>query len=99
MEPKDITMIHTRPIDELALQFRDSIHQFESYRNKLDTISQNLMETWEGKGRNKFETQYYILRGQFKDISDELYDIYDALIGAETAYLDADNAISKGFKS
>ena len=95
----DTTTIHTQPIDELALKFRDSIKKFENYRNQMDAISMELMSTWVGLGRNKFETQYTILKGQFQDISDELYDIYDALVNAETTYIEADNAIAKGFKS
>lgn len=91
--------VHTQPMDDLALKFRDNIQVFEGYREEMENISNRLMANWVGKGRNKFEAQYNILRGQFQDISDELYDIYDALIDAETAYVETDNEIAKAFKS
>ena len=53
------------------------------------------MDSWVGKGRNEFATQVSLINGKLGDISDELYDLYDAIVQAEKTYIDADQALAK----
>lgn len=87
--------LETEGMTEAALEFKASIDEFSRAKRKVEKTTTNLLSTWVGKGRNSFEVQYKLLYGQLKDIEDELYAIYTALIDSETAYYDADQEIRK----
>jgi len=59
----------------------------------MKSHTDTLLGTWDGEGRNQFETQYTLMEQQLKDISDVLYEIYEALVDAQAAYIDADEAV------
>lgn len=90
-----IERLDTNAIDSTAQGFKNSIEQFGDCCDRMEEITRNLLDSWDGKGRNKYETQYRILKGKLADINDELYDIYEELISAEAAYGEADRKIAK----
>lgn len=94
-----IKKLDTSEMEDTAKAFRDSIKQFGNYCNRMELITQQLLLSWDGKGRNQFETQYRILKGKLADINDELYDIYEELIEAEAAYGEADRKIAKEMRT
>lgn len=94
-----IKHLNTTGMDATALQFRDSIAEFEKCCLRMEKATQTLLGTWDGKGRNQFEKQYRILKGKLGDINDELYDIYEELIAAEAAFGEADREIGKNMRS
>lgn len=49
---------------------------------------------WVGEGREAFNSLFYVIEQQMKDISDEFWAMYEALIGAEGVYLEADQAVA-----
>ena len=93
-----IEKLDTNGIDETAVKFRESIQTFQGYCEEMDNITKTLLDSWDGKGKKMYETQYRILKGKLADINDELYDIYEELIDAEAAYGEADRKIAKEMK-
>ena len=72
-----------------------AIKEFNTQVNKMRTTTTNLLDTWAGKGRVEFDTQTTLIMGKLGDISEELYDLYNALVEAHQAYIDADEASAK----
>lgn len=84
-------------ITEAAKTFRDNIHEFDQCVIKMDSATNNVLRNWVGKGRNQFETQMTLMKRQLDDISEGLYDIFNALVDSETGYIDEDEAVAKQF--
>lgn len=82
-------------LDMVCKDVRSSIEQFDQYVQTMDETTNHLLDAWLGRGRDRFETEYMIIRRQLKDISGALYDIYDALVDAQAGYIDADEAVAK----
>lgn len=95
MGNKGIEYLESSHITEASKEFRSSITKFEGYVDKLESTTATLLDSWDGKGRNRFETEYLKMKRQLTDITDVLYDLYDALVDADTAYIDADEEIGK----
>lgn len=90
-----IERLNTSEMEDTAIKFRNSISEFGKCCDRMEKITGDLLSSWEGKGKNQYETQYRILKGKLADINDELYDIYEELIEAEAAYGEADVKIAK----
>ena len=54
---------------------------------------------WIGKGRQSFNSLHNVVRMQMQDISDEFYELAEALINAESAYLEGDQEIGTNIRS
>lgn len=78
--------------------FRKEIQRFQVCRRNIDTITDYLLDDWNGKSKNEYEKQYNILNRNLKDIEDSLFDFYDALIESGAAYIETDVAIGKELK-
>lgn len=85
-------------ITNAAISFRNEIHTFDDCVISVDKAKKDTLQGWIGKGRNQFETQMGLMMGQLNDISEVLYEIYDALIDAETGYIDVDEETAKQFR-
>lgn len=90
-----VTHLETSYISKASLDFRASIKEFEGYVDEMQTTTTQLLDSWDGKGRNRFETEYIKMKSQLNDIVDELYDMYDALVDADVAYIDVDEEVAK----
>jgi len=93
-----VVKLDTSGFETACKSFKSGTKDFDEYVKRLKTISTALLQNWEGKGSNEFEYQYNLLKGKLVDISDDLYEIYDALMEAEVAYSDADDELAKGIK-
>ncbi len=82
-------------LKEACLGFRNTIQQFEKCVYSMENLTSNLLDSWTGLGRNRFETEYVVIKRQLSDITDELYDIYDALVDSQATYIDADETVAK----
>lgn len=73
----------------------DAISAFNETLKTMQSVTNAILDSWVGKGRNEFATQVSLINGKLGDISDELYDLYDAIVQAEKTYIDADQALAK----
>lgn len=85
------TSIMTKSVDI----FKENILGFEQCRNNIDKITTELLSTWTGKSRSAYEMQYNLLTRSLKDIEDDLYDFYNALIDSGGTYIEADEKIAR----
>lgn len=72
----------------------------ESYKDVNLAVNQatnKVLDNWVGKGRNEFESQYNLLIKKIDDFGDLLKDIYEALVDAESAFLEMDDNIRQDF--
>ncbi len=77
--------------------FSNGIETYNTIRTNVEKTSTALFETWRGKGRQQFETDYLNLYQQLEDISDIMYELYDLLVEASAAYTQADEETAKAF--
>lgn len=82
--------------------FADSANAAERLVNTLeDAIAAanramgELYDDWAGKGRNEFEKKYKIFERQVSDIKNGLWELYEDIVTAETAYIQADCDLAK----
>jgi WXG100 family type VII secretion target len=94
-----VQYLNVSGITEAAKKFRSSIGEFDQCLIKMDKATNNVLQNWVGKGRNQFETQVSLMKKQLDDISEDLYDIYDALVDSEEGYIEEDEAVAKQFDS
>lgn len=95
---KGVKSLDTSGFESACKTFEEASRSFTDYVNQLESISESLLDTWEGKGRNQFEYQYKLLKGKLKDISDDLYEIYESLMESELKYVDADEEVAQAIK-
>ena len=90
-----IEYLNTQTITDTYEKVRTNIKEFDNCVDRMEKATADLLDTWDGKGRNRFETEYEKMKMQLKDISDALYDIYNDLVDATAAYIDGDEAAAK----
>lgn len=93
-----VKTLDTSGFEDACKKFEQAGRDFTACLKRLETTSTNLFDSWDGKGRNEFEYQYKLLKGKLEDISDDLYEIYDALLEAEVTYSEADDEMAKAIK-
>lgn len=86
-------------ITEAAKSFRSNIDDFDQCVVDMNKETNSVLWNWAGMGRNQFETQMALMKKQLDDISDGLYDIYNALVDSEEGYIEEDEAVAKQFDS
>jgi WXG100 family type VII secretion target len=86
-------------ITEAAKTFRSNIDDFNQCVIDMNNATNNVLRNWVGKGRNQFETQMSLMKKQLDDISEGLYDIYNALVDSEEGYIEEDENVAKQFDS
>jgi WXG100 family type VII secretion target len=86
-------------ITEAAKTFRSNIDDFNQCVIDMNKATNNVLRNWVGKGRNQFETQMSLMKKQLDDISEGLYDIYNALVDSEEGYIEEDENVAKQFDS
>ena len=89
--------LETAPMKEANQKFKQGIETFDECVTEMDNITSDVLKNWVGHGRNSFETQLKLMKGQLKDISGSLHGIYKDLVDAEVAYIDQDEQVAKQF--
>ena len=92
-----VQYLDVKGITDAAIQFRNSIGEFDNCVIEMDKATNDVLRNWIGKGRNQFDTQIGLMKRQLDDISEGLYDIYNALVDSEEGYIDEDEAVAKQF--
>lgn len=92
-----VEYLEVKGIKDATQDFHSKVEEFDGYVKEMNDATQEVLVNWLGKGRNQFETQMQLMILQLNDISDGLYDIYNALVDAEAGYIDEDEAVAKQF--
>lgn len=95
MGSAQVEYIDTSGLQETASKFNLGIADFNECVREMGSITETLYASWDGEGRDQFETQYVLMKSKLDDITETLYDIYNVLIESETAYIDVDESVAK----
>lgn len=95
MSAGEVKYLETEGFLQAETTISDTITKFNEQVTKMRNTTTTLLGTWAGDGRVEFDTQTTLIMGKLGDISDELYDLYNALVEAHQAYIDADEAAAK----
>ena len=90
-----VQYLDTSGFHDAAKAASDAILAFNSSLEKMQEVTNKILDRWVGRGRNEFETQVYMISVKLEDISDELYDLYNAIVEAQKTFIDADIAEAK----
>lgn len=90
-----INHLDTSNFQDTAQSFKTAIDSFQASKKNIKTVTNALLDTWQGDARNKFESKYNLFIGKIGDLEEVLIDYYNALLDAEMAYRDADEALGK----
>lgn len=72
------------------------LKEYKEIIKKISTSTNTLLDSWYGEGKDEFEKDYSTIYQQLSDISDIMYDLYDALVDADATYVQTDEEIAKG---
>lgn len=97
MGRKGVEYLESQALITAAKQFDDFVKNFNQYIKDINSVTDELLLSWHGEGRTEFEKDYSTIYRQLKDISDVLYELYDALIDADATYVQTDEDIAKSF--
>lgn len=94
-----VNHLDTRSFEEAITAFSGYITDFERIVSDVRSIHREMLKNWEGEGRKAFEKDCNQVQLNLKDLSDIMYELRDALINAQTEYIQKDAAVSKAFDS
>lgn len=90
-----IEHLDTNKMTAVIKGFAKAADLFKEERQSAERATTELLMSWEGKGRNTFETKYKVFSKQIEDMEDFLLDLYNSLIEAQITYMDTDDKLSK----
>ena len=82
--------LDTSSFAEAAKATKELAESLGSAISEADKAINSLYDIWAGKGRDAFEKKYKIFEQQVADIKNGLWDLYEDLVSAEEAYIQAD---------
>lgn len=92
-----VQYLDVKGITDAAIAFRSKISEFDKCVIDMNNATNEVLRNWIGEGRNQFEVQMGLMKKQLDDISEGLYDIYNALVDSEAGYINEDEAVAKQF--
>jgi WXG100 family type VII secretion target len=90
-----INHLDTSKFKDTANTFKKAIDSFKESKSNIKSITDKLLDTWQGDARNVFESKYNLFMGKLGDLEDTLIDYYNALLDSEMAYREADEETGK----
>ena len=94
-----IRTLDTEHFSDVELSAKSIAERVRNLQGDLSGCKTVALADWVGQGRTGFEDLYLAIDMQMKDISDEFWNIYEALISAEEAYMEADQDIATQIES
>lgn len=90
-----INHLDTTNFQDTVKTFKTAIESFQESKRNIQTKTNELIDTWQGDARNKFESKYNLFIGKIGDLEEVLIDYYNALLDSEMAYREADEELGK----
>lgn len=94
-----LTKLDTEHFSDVELAAETIANNVENLKTLMSKSKTLAMQNWIGDGRNEFSNLCYAVEQQMKDISDEFWSIYDALVEAEGVFLTADQELATAISS
>lgn len=96
MAKNTVEYIYSQAIVDAAKKVDAALVEYKDVMKHISNATTSLTSTWYGEGKTAFEKDYSTIYQQLSDISDIMYDLYDALIDAAATYVQTDEEIAKG---
>ena len=95
-DPGKVKRIDTKYFDSAISELNTAINQYGNAKNKIVKATNNLLDCWEGKGYDKFNSAFKRLKKELEDHSDNLVTMRDDLQVILETYQtwDSENAAS-----
>lgn len=87
--------LNTKKFESTIAAFKSGIEDYNGIKSDVEKTTNALFNDWQGKGKSQFEKDYTTIYQQLTDIADIMYELYEALIDAEAAYIQADEEAAK----
>ena len=91
-----VRYLDSQKLKDGALDIEKYVKEYNEIIKSISRATQNLLDSWHGDGQKEFEKDYSTIYQSLSDISDIMYDLYDALIDADSTYVKTDEEIAKG---
>lgn len=95
-EYKGVEFLDTQKLLDAANEVDDCLKEYKEIIKRISNTTNDLLDSWYGEGKEAFEKDYSTIYQQLSDISDIMYDLYDALVDADATYVQTDEEIAKG---
>lgn len=82
--------VNTEHFSDVEVAARELANQIEDIKSTITTANALVQSSWVGRGADAYGDLSYVIEQQVKDVSEEFWDVYDALVDAEKAFLEAD---------
>lgn len=96
MGKRGVEYLETQRLLDAANKLDGCLKEYTSVMKRISTVTNDLIASWYGEGRKEFEKDYSTIYQQLTDISEVMYDLYDALVDADATYVKTDKEIAKG---
>lgn len=93
---KGVEFIDSQKLLDAANTIDACLKDYKNIIKRISTTTNDLLDSWYGEGRTEFEKDYSTVYQQLSDISDIMYDLYDALVDADATYVQTDEELAKG---
>lgn len=91
-----IKYLETQKLVDAANAINRHIATYNTIIRDISNITNTLLFSWHGEGKTEFEKDFSTIYQQLSDISDIMYDLYDAIVDADATYVQTDEDIAKG---
>ena len=95
MSSNGVNHIESQRLEDAAKLLDSGIKEYINIMKEISDATNDLTSSWYGEGKKEFEKDYTTIYQQLTDVSDIMYDLYDALVNAAAAYVQADEDIAK----
>lgn len=82
--------LDTSNMDEAASLCAKLAEKMRDLKQEMDNVETVLVNSWSGKGGTSFRKKYYVLTQQLNDLTDDLFQMSEAIYDAEECYIQAD---------
>lgn len=89
-----IKSLNTSSFSDVELAAKAAAETVGDLKALLSSSKVAATRNWVGDGREAFNNLFYVVDQQMKDISEEFWAMYDALVEIEGTYIEADQAIA-----
>lgn len=87
--------LDTKSFATAAKNCKSLAEKMQNTKFELSREKNAVLGSWVGEGRNTFEKKYRLLEKQFNDINEQLWAVYENIVNAEVAYIQADTDAAK----
>lgn len=91
-----VEYLESQKLLDAANSINECIKEYNGIIKRITNTTNDLLGSWYGEGKTEFEKDYTTIYQQLSDISDIMYDLYDALVDADATYVQTDEEIAKG---